>query len=135
MSPDNQRRRVWRRPGQRCDTNLTIFRQTGRQPGVRVWGVISFHSRAPLVVIRRNLTAQRCVDEVLRPLVLSFMSRNPVHIFQQDNARPTLHMFLLLVLVVAEHYLGPQGRRISLLLSTSGVLWPGPSNQLRILTI
>ncbi|KFM65698.1 Transposable element Tcb2 transposase, partial [Stegodyphus mimosarum] len=59
LSPNDQRRRVWRRPGQRYDTNLTVFRQTGRQPGVMVWGNISFNSRSPLVVIRRNLTAQR----------------------------------------------------------------------------
>ncbi|KFM76205.1 Transposable element Tc1 transposase, partial [Stegodyphus mimosarum] len=58
-----------------------------------IWGAISFHSRTPLVVIRRNLTAQRYVDEVLRPVVLPFMSRHPGLIFQQDNARPhTAHV-------------------------------------------
>ena len=89
LSPDDQRRRVWRRPGQRCDTNLTVFRQTGRQPGVMVWGAISFYSGTPLVVIRRNLTAHRYVDEDLRPVVLPVNSRHPGLTFQQDNARPS----------------------------------------------
>ncbi|KFM59944.1 Transposable element Tcb2 transposase, partial [Stegodyphus mimosarum] len=94
LSPDDQRRRVWRHPGRRCDTNLTVFRQTCRQPGVMVWGAISFHSRTPLVVIRRNLTAQRSVDEVLRPVVLPFMSCHPGLTFQQDNFRNnTAHVF------------------------------------------
>ena len=53
-----------------------------------VWDAISFHSRTPLVVIHRNLTAQQCVDEVLRPVRLPFMSRHPQLIYQQDNARP-----------------------------------------------
>ncbi|KFM74451.1 Transposable element Tcb2 transposase, partial [Stegodyphus mimosarum] len=93
LSPDDQRRRVWRRPGQRCDTNLTVFRQTVRQPGVMVWSAILFHSRTPLVVIRRNLTAQQYVDEVLRPVVLPFISRHHGLIFQQNNARPhTAHV-------------------------------------------
>ena len=48
---------------------------------------------------------------------------------------PTLHMFLLLVLVLVEHYLGQQGHQISLLLSTFGALWAGPSYQLRMLMI
>lgn len=88
LSPDDQRRRVWRRPGQRWDTNLTVARHTARQPGVMVWGAISFHSRTPLVVIRGTLTSQRYVDDILRPVVLPFISRHPGLTFQQDNARP-----------------------------------------------
>ncbi|GFX38099.1 hypothetical protein TNCV_3836981 [Trichonephila clavipes] len=36
------------------------------QPGVMVWGAISFVSRIPLVIIGGTLTAQRCVDDILR---------------------------------------------------------------------
>ena len=86
-SPDDQRRRVWRRPGQRCGTNLTVFRQTGLQPGVMVWNAISFHSRTSLVVIHSKLTALQYVDEVLRPVGLPFMSRYPGITFKQYNAR------------------------------------------------
>ncbi|KFM64197.1 Transposable element Tc3 transposase, partial [Stegodyphus mimosarum] len=49
--------------------------------------------RIPLVVIRRNLTAQRYVGEVLRPVVLPLMSRHPRLTFQDDNAHPhTAHV-------------------------------------------
>ncbi|KFM60306.1 Transposable element Tc1 transposase, partial [Stegodyphus mimosarum] len=93
LSLEDQRRRVWRRPGQRYDANLTVFRQTDRQPEVMVWGAISFHSRTHLVVIRCNLTAQRYVDDVLRPAVLPFMSRYHGLTFQRDNVRPhTAHV-------------------------------------------
>ena len=72
---------------------MSVFRQTDRQPGVMVLGAILFHSRAPLVVIRCNLTVQRYFDEVLRPIVLPFMSHYPGLIFQQDNAHPhTAHI-------------------------------------------
>ena len=67
---------------------MTVFRQTGRQPGLMVWGDISFRSGTPVVIIRGNLTAMQYVHEVLRPVVLSFISRHPWLIFKQDNARP-----------------------------------------------
>jgi hypothetical protein len=54
-----------------------------------VWGGISFRHRTPLIIIDDTLTAQRCIDEVLRPVVASFFAahRYVTH-FQQDNARP-----------------------------------------------
>ena len=67
---------------------MTVFRQTGRQPGLMVWGDISFRSGTPVVIIRGNLTAMQYVHEVLRPVVLPFISRHPWLIFKQDNARP-----------------------------------------------
>ncbi|UYV71393.1 hypothetical protein LAZ67_8002959 [Cordylochernes scorpioides] len=53
-----------------------------------VWGAISFDSRTPLVVIPGTLTAQRYVDDILRPVLLPFLSHHPGLTFQQDNARP-----------------------------------------------
>ena len=82
LSPNEQKRRVWRRPGQWCHTNLSVFWQTGRQSGVMVWDANSFHSRILLVVIHRNLTAQQYVDEVLRPVALPFISRHARPTFQ-----------------------------------------------------
>ena len=38
LSPDDQRRRVWRQPGHRQDPALTVTRHTARQQGVMVWG-------------------------------------------------------------------------------------------------
>ncbi|GFU31085.1 transposable element Tc1 transposase [Trichonephila clavipes] len=66
--PDDHRRRVWRRPGQHANPAFTIAYHTGPQPGVMVWGTISFDSRTVL---------------------LSFLLQYPLLIFQQDNARPT----------------------------------------------
>ncbi|GFT44964.1 transposable element Tc1 transposase [Trichonephila clavipes] len=51
LYPDNNRRRVWRRPGQRADLAFPIAHHTGPQPGVMVWGDISFDCRTHWVVI------------------------------------------------------------------------------------
>ncbi|UYV80897.1 hypothetical protein LAZ67_19002125 [Cordylochernes scorpioides] len=88
LCPDNRRKRVWRRPGQRVDPGLTVEHHTGPQQGVMVWGAISFDSRTPLVVIPGTLTAQRYVDDILWPVLLPFLSHHPGLTFQQDNARP-----------------------------------------------
>ncbi|UYV63385.1 hypothetical protein LAZ67_2003918 [Cordylochernes scorpioides] len=58
LCPDDRRKRVWRRPG------------------------------TPLVVIPDTLTAQRYVDDILRPVLLPFLSHHPGLTFQQDNSRP-----------------------------------------------
>ncbi|KFM83272.1 hypothetical protein X975_25686, partial [Stegodyphus mimosarum] len=46
----------------------------------------SFHNRTHLVVIRRNLTLQLYIGEVLRAVVLTFISRHPGLKFQEKNA-------------------------------------------------
>ncbi|UYV82585.1 hypothetical protein LAZ67_22000050 [Cordylochernes scorpioides] len=88
LCPDDRHKRVWRRPGQTVDPGLTVEHHTGPQQGVMVWGTISFDSRTPLVVIPGTLTAQRYVDDILRPVLLPFLSHHPGLTFQQDNARP-----------------------------------------------
>ncbi|UYV63904.1 hypothetical protein LAZ67_2005924 [Cordylochernes scorpioides] len=88
LCPNDRRKRVWRRPGQREDPGLTVEHHTGPQQGVMVWGAISFDSRSPLVVIPGTLTAQRYVYDILRPVLLPFLSHHPGLTFQQDNARP-----------------------------------------------
>ncbi|UYV63751.1 hypothetical protein LAZ67_2005502 [Cordylochernes scorpioides] len=88
LCPDDRRKRVWRRLGQRVNPGLTVEHHTGPQQGVMVWGAISFDSRTPLVVIPGTLRAQRYVDDILRPVLWPFLSRHPGLTFQQDNARP-----------------------------------------------
>ncbi|GFW54789.1 HTH_Tnp_Tc3_2 domain-containing protein [Trichonephila clavipes] len=44
LCPDDHRRCVWRRPGQRADPAFTIARSTCPQPNDIVWGAISFDS-------------------------------------------------------------------------------------------
>ncbi|UYV83940.1 hypothetical protein LAZ67_X000653 [Cordylochernes scorpioides] len=67
LSSDSRRVRVWRRRGE------IVERPTVRQRGIMVWGAIAYDSRSPLLRIQGTMTAQRYVDDVLRP---------------QDNARP-----------------------------------------------
>ncbi|UYV70221.1 Transposase [Cordylochernes scorpioides] len=62
LCPDDRRKHVWRRPGQRVDPSLTVEHHTGPQQGGMVWGAISFESRNPLVVIPGTLTTQRSPD-------------------------------------------------------------------------
>lgn len=53
-----------------------------------IWYALLFDSRTPLVVIRDTLTAQRFVNEILRTVVLPFLSRKLRFIFQQDIICP-----------------------------------------------
>ncbi|GFW44553.1 transposable element Tcb2 transposase [Trichonephila clavipes] len=53
-----------------------------------VWAAIAYNTWSPLVLIRSTMTAQRYVNDILQPHVLSLMQRLPGAIFQKDNARP-----------------------------------------------
>ena len=58
-------------------------------PSVMMWAGISSRYRTPLVVLNETLTAQRYIDQILRPYLLPFLQDHPdVTIFQQDNACP-----------------------------------------------
>ncbi|GFS98814.1 transposable element Tc1 transposase [Trichonephila clavipes] len=87
--------RVWRRLRQRVDPAFTIVRHTYLQPGVIVWGAISFDCKTLLVVNRGTLSAQRYIDDILRTVLLPFLLQYPGLIFQHDNARPhTAHIVM-----------------------------------------
>ncbi|GFX33952.1 transposable element Tc1 transposase [Trichonephila clavipes] len=73
LCPDDHRRRVWRRPGQRADPDFTIAHHTGPQPELMVWDAISFDGWTSMVILRGTLTAQRCVDDFLRTVLLPFL--------------------------------------------------------------
>ena len=54
-----------------------------------VWGGISLNHKTDLVIIDGNMTAERYIDQVLRPHVVPFLQQhNDTRILQQDNARP-----------------------------------------------
>ena len=68
-----------------------------------VWGGISHNGKTDLIFIngrgrgatgrnglqrQQGLTAQRYVDEILRPVVLPYVAANRGMVLQQDNARP-----------------------------------------------
>ncbi|UYV67512.1 hypothetical protein LAZ67_5001026 [Cordylochernes scorpioides] len=85
LSSDSRRVRVWRRRGERSNP---AERPTVRQRGIMVWGAIAYDSRSPLLRIQGTMTAQRYVDDVLRPVTLPYLQGVPNALYQQDNARP-----------------------------------------------
>ncbi|UYV61476.1 hypothetical protein LAZ67_1004991, partial [Cordylochernes scorpioides] len=88
LSSDSRRVRVWRRRGERSNPAAIVERPTVRQSGIMVWGAIAYDSRSPLLRIQGTMTAQRCVDDVLRPVTLPYLQGVPNALYQQDNARP-----------------------------------------------
>ena len=53
-----------------------------------VWGAINHRFKSQLVVCQGNLTAQRYIDQILRPVVVPMFQQRQNLVFQQDNARP-----------------------------------------------
>ncbi|UYV66188.1 hypothetical protein LAZ67_4000655 [Cordylochernes scorpioides] len=88
LSSDSRRVRVWRRCGERSNPAAIVERPTVRQRGIMVWGAIAYDSRSPLLRIQGTMTAQRYVDDVLRPVTLPYLQGVPNALYQQDNARP-----------------------------------------------
>ncbi|UYV84551.1 hypothetical protein LAZ67_X002594 [Cordylochernes scorpioides] len=88
LSSDSRRVRMWRRRGERSNPAAIVECPTVRQRGIMVWGAIAYDSRSPLLRIQGTLTAQRYVDDVLRPVTLPYLQGVPNALYQQDNARP-----------------------------------------------
>ncbi|UYV73697.1 ARMC8, partial [Cordylochernes scorpioides] len=88
LSSDSRRVRVWRRCRERSNPAAIVERSTVRQRGIMVWGAIAYDSRSPLLHIQGTMTAQRYVDDVLRPVTLPYLQGVPNALYQQDNARP-----------------------------------------------
>ncbi|GFY27660.1 transposable element Tc1 transposase [Trichonephila clavipes] len=91
---DDHRRRVWRHQEQRADPAFTIARHARPQPGIMVWVAIYFDSRTSLVIIKGTLKAQRCVDDILRTVLLSFILQNLGLIFQKIRPDHMWHVLL-----------------------------------------
>ncbi|UYV78355.1 BCHE [Cordylochernes scorpioides] len=77
LSSDSRRVRVWRRHGERSNPAAIVERPTVRQRGIMVWGAIAYDSRSPLLRIQGTMTAQRYVDDVLRPVTLPYLQGVP----------------------------------------------------------
>ncbi|GFU52384.1 transposable element Tc1 transposase [Trichonephila clavipes] len=84
---NDNRVRVWRRPGERYNSPHTVVRHTARTASVMVGG-IAYDSRSTLIVMLGTLMGQLYVDDILRPHVGPFLNGLPESIFLQDNARP-----------------------------------------------
>ncbi|UYV81986.1 hypothetical protein LAZ67_21000298 [Cordylochernes scorpioides] len=65
-----------------------VERPTVRQRGIMVLGAIAYDFKSPLLRIQGTMTAQRYVDDVLRPVTLPYLQGVPNALYQQDNARP-----------------------------------------------
>ncbi|GFV02356.1 transposable element Tc1 transposase [Trichonephila clavipes] len=73
QTTDDNRVRVWRRPGERYNSPI-VLRHTARTAGVMVWGGIAYDSRSTLIVMRGTLTGERYVDDIPRPHVRPFLN-------------------------------------------------------------
>ncbi|GFV48840.1 transposable element Tcb1 transposase [Trichonephila clavipes] len=61
---------------------------TGREQGIMVRGCIGWPSSTPLVHIAGTSNNQRCIFEVLEPVVIPYLQGLATAIFKHDNARP-----------------------------------------------
>ncbi|GFS67615.1 transposable element Tcb2 transposase [Trichonephila clavipes] len=77
LGTDDNRVRVWRRPGEQCNLPHTVLRHTARTAGVMVWVAIAYDSRSTLIVMRGTLTGQRFVEDILLPHVGPFLNGLP----------------------------------------------------------
>ncbi len=81
------RQRVWRRVGERfADVNV-VDRVAHGGGGVMVWAGICYGQRTQVHFIDGILNAQRYRDEILRPIVVSFIHDHHL-MLQHDNSRP-----------------------------------------------
>ncbi|GFT49614.1 transposable element Tcb1 transposase [Trichonephila clavipes] len=88
LGTDDNRVRVWRRPGERFQFPPHCSTSHCPHSWSNGLGAIGYDSRSTLIVMRGILTGQRYVDDILRPHVGPFLNGLPEAIFQQDNARP-----------------------------------------------
>ncbi|UYV74792.1 hypothetical protein LAZ67_12001004 [Cordylochernes scorpioides] len=88
LSSDSRRVRVWRRRGERSNPAAIVERPTVRQRGIMVWGAIAYDSRSPLLRIQGTMTAQRYVDDVLRPVTLPYLQGVPNALYYMPRITP-----------------------------------------------
>jgi hypothetical protein len=87
LGMNNSRQRVQCLHGERRQLRFQRERHVERTVGIMVWGVIVYGSRSCLLFIRRSMTAQRYVQEVLQPVVVPYIRQGADTLFQQDNAK------------------------------------------------
>ncbi|GFX54936.1 transposable element Tcb1 transposase [Trichonephila clavipes] len=90
---------VWAHRGERIRNSCVMHHHTDPVLGIMVWGSIGYHSHTPLVRIAGTLNSQRCISEVLGPVVLPYLQGFATSIFQQDIARPHVARIVQMFLV------------------------------------
>ncbi|GFV03402.1 transposable element Tcb2 transposase [Trichonephila clavipes] len=101
---DDNRVRVWRRPGERYNYPHTVLRHIARTAGVMVWGSIAYDSRSTLSVMHGTLRGQRFVEDILRPHPARSPDLSPLeHVRDQlKQQMPSCHSVHDLELAVQE---------------------------------
>lgn len=80
---------MWRRPGEELNDDCIEEIEAYQGGSVMAWAGIMTEGRTDLVIIPGRLTAQRYVDEVLRPHVVPMQAAvGDDFILMQDNATP-----------------------------------------------
>ncbi|GFU63776.1 hypothetical protein TNCV_3321731 [Trichonephila clavipes] len=74
--------------------------------------VLGSISRTPLVIIRGTLTDQRCVDDIMRIVLLSFLFQYLCLILQKMRTDHMRHMLPRNVLQLVKHFLGQTARSL-----------------------
>ncbi|GFT31658.1 transposable element Tc1 transposase [Trichonephila clavipes] len=88
LCPDDPRRCVWRRPGQRADPAFTIARHTDPQPGLMVWGAISFDRGTSLVTSLEHTYSPTVRRRNSENCFATVPSAVPWPYFSEDKGRP-----------------------------------------------
>ena len=88
------RQRVYRRRRERFAPNCV--RQVDRYGGgsVMVWGAMSYNDRSELVVVQGNLTANRYINQILRPHLLptrDYLTNQNVNVLPCPSKSPDLN--------------------------------------------
>ena len=98
LCPDDNHRRLRRRPRQWWDPVVTITHHMGPQQSIIYWGAISFDSRTSLVINFETLTAQWYIEDSLLPVMSPFLLWHPGHTFLHDNfLSVTQHVLLWII--------------------------------------
>ena len=89
LSKKNGNLRVWRRRGERFHRDCIADNRSSGRISCHVWGSVSNNCKLNLVVINGSLTAQKYIDNILRPEVEDHIDNHPLAdapIYQQDGA-------------------------------------------------
>ncbi|GFW52255.1 transposable element Tcb2 transposase [Trichonephila clavipes] len=116
--------RVWRPRGERLNPVFALQRHTTPTAGVKVWGVIAYNTRSPLVLIHGTITAQRYVHDILQSLVLPLMQRplGAIFLTMLGLTRQCCHKTVSALLLP---FLGQPDPQICLQSSISGIILDG----------
>ncbi|KAK7106419.1 hypothetical protein V1264_017679 [Littorina saxatilis] len=95
VSNADGRIRIWRRDNQRYAPNNILEWDRWGGPSVMIWGGICLHEVLGPIIFQNigpgrgnGVTAERYIDQVLRPAVVPFFNQHRNFTLQQDNARP-----------------------------------------------